>query len=108
MTIGQMKHRLHFEERTESDDGHGGRTVTWKTKFKVWGVVQMLNGSEIFRAQQLESPVSHTVRIRHRDDVTTKMRVRFGTRLFNIRSAPTPLTVGGRWMAVMVQEGVKT
>lgn len=108
--IGKLRHRLTIEEEARVADGGGGFAVTWSelsTDPTVWGAVVPLSGREVLQAQQLATPVTHKVTIRHRSDVTAAMRLKLGTRAFNIR-AVINVDERDRWLELMCEEGVAT
>lgn len=105
--IGTLRHRVTIQSETRTADGAGGFTLTWADVATVWGAVEPLKGMERLRAQQIEAPVTHSVTIRHRTDVSTKERIKFGTRLFNIRDVINP-DERDRWLELLCEEGVAT
>jgi SPP1 family predicted phage head-tail adaptor len=56
---------------------------------------------------QLQERVSHKITIRFRSGITAKMRIKFGTRMFNIRSVIN-IEERSRWIEIMADEGVPT
>jgi SPP1 family predicted phage head-tail adaptor len=86
ISIGDMRHRIIFQEKVEVDDGHHGHTVTWKDVVTVWASVEPISGREYFYAHQISTEVTHRVKIRYRNDVNTKMRIKFGLRILEIIS----------------------
>jgi SPP1 family predicted phage head-tail adaptor len=69
--------------------------------------VEPLRGDERPRAMQIEAALTHRVTIRHRPDVTARMRLIFDTRIFNIR-AVIDVQEQGRFLDLMCEEGVAT
>ena len=51
--------------------------------------------------------MTHRVTIRHRDAVTAKMRLKFGTRILNIRAVVNP-SERNRTLELLCEEGVGT
>jgi SPP1 family predicted phage head-tail adaptor len=47
-------------------------------------------GGEYLRGRQIEAGVNAVVTIRYRDDITPRMRVKYGARYLNIESAIDP------------------
>ncbi len=73
----------------------------------VWGKVEPLTGGERLRAMQIEDRLSHRIVIRHRPGITPAMRVRFGSRVFNIRAAINR-EERNRFLELLCEEGVAT
>lgn len=86
MRPGKLRHRITLQQVTRTPDGIGGYTETWTDVATVWAAVEPLRGRELFDAEQVQSEITHRVRIRYRSGVDSSMRVRFGARLFRIQS----------------------
>ena len=106
-TIGARRHRVVIETRTDTGQTGGGVSSSWATLATVWASVQPLKGMERLHAQQLESPVTHKVTIHYRSDVTTKHRLTWGSRTFNIRSV-VDVDERRRATEMICEEGVGT
>ena len=85
---GQLNKRLTFQTGSESNDGEG-KTI-WRDSFTVWGAVLPLVGNRRYLAQQLDSSIAGTIIIRYRSDLKSSMRVKFGSRYFEIISTRNP------------------
>lgn len=85
LAAGALRHRLELQAEVQTSDGQGGYVRTWQTSATVWGSVEPLVGRERWAAQQVQSPATHKIRLRYRDGVTTTVRIKFGTRTFNVR-----------------------
>lgn len=105
--IGKLRHRVTIQSESTTADGGGGFTLAWTDVTTVWAAVEPLKGAERLRGQQLEAAVTHKITIRHRSDVTTKQRLKFGTRLFNVRAVINP-DERDRWLELLCEEGVAT
>ncbi|WP_169331897.1 phage head closure protein [Zavarzinella formosa] len=87
---GKMDKRVAIQSVTRVSDGQGGFTDSWATDATVWANVNPTKGWEKFQAQQTQTPVTHKITIRYRSGITTKQRVLFGSRVFNIKEALNP------------------
>jgi SPP1 family predicted phage head-tail adaptor len=105
MRSGPLRHQVTIEEVTETRDSYGGVVESWSTFATVWASVGPIIGREYFASQQVQSEVSHKIRIRYLSGITTKMRVTFDSRTFRIESI---LNVDERntEMLLMVTEAV--
>ncbi len=86
MRSGQLRQRVTIQQKSVARDTYGGETVTWADVTTVWAAVEPIAGREYFSAQQLQADVNHRIRIRYYSGVTTTMRVKLGTRYFDILS----------------------
>lgn len=86
LAIGEMRHRIILQRPIEADDGHKGHTVTWQVAATLWASVEPLSGREYFYSHQIKAEITHRVKIRYREDITTKMRIKHGDRVLEIES----------------------
>jgi len=86
LPIGEMRHRITFQDSVETPDGHKGHTVEWFDKVTVWGSLEPLSGREYFAAHQIQAEVTHRVKVRYRADITTKMRIKYKERILLMES----------------------
>lgn len=82
--IGTFRHRLTVEESVTSADGGGGFTTAWTGAGDVWAIVAPVSGEEHLAADALSGRVTHRITIRQRRDLKPAMRLRDGTRVFEI------------------------
>jgi len=86
LAIGEMRHRITFQRPIKTPDGHKGHTVSWQVLVTVWASIEPLSGREYFYSHQIKAEVTHRVKIRYREDITTKMRIKHGDRVLAIES----------------------
>src|SRR5262245_4655165 len=88
--IGDLRERVELQILTTSRDSIGGLVESWSALVTVWARVAPMSAGEQFRRQQMQASAQWRVTIRYRADVTTKMRVVWGSRVFQVRGAPSP------------------
>ncbi|MFK7695401.1 phage head closure protein [Paenibacillus sp. HJGM_3] len=103
MEAGRLRHRITLEQFTTSPDGAGGVTEAWVAFETVWAAVEPLRGREMVEHQQIQSGVTHRVRRRYRSGINSKMRIKFGGRIFRIDSVINP-DERNREMQLMCEE----
>ncbi len=109
-TLSDLRQVVEIQSESATGDGGGGQSDPWANPTVVATVrarVEPLHGAERRRAMQLEAALSHRVTIRHRSDVTAKMRLKFDNRIFNIR-AVIDVHEQGRFLDLLCEEGVAT
>lgn len=74
---GDLDRRITIQTATVSRGDTGGHEESWATLAAVWASVRDLSGRETFNAEAAGSNVKRVVIIRHRTDVTDKMRILF-------------------------------
>lgn len=91
MRAGTLRHRIVIEELTETPrNTFGAPARTWTTFVTRWARVRPLKGKELFEAQQVYPTVDHAITLRGLDGVTSKMRVSFDSRIFDIKGVTSP------------------
>jgi SPP1 family predicted phage head-tail adaptor len=93
MRAGPMRNRITIEAPVETQATDGSVITAWETFSTTWASVEPLIGKEYFAQQREQATVSHKIRMRHIAGITHKMRIAWGTRLFEIESV---LNVGER------------
>lgn len=86
MRIGKMRHRVALQSRAATQAGTGQPTGAWSTVATVWASIEPLQGRELVAAMAAQSELTHRVTLRYRSGITTKMRVSYGGRFFNIHA----------------------
>jgi SPP1 family predicted phage head-tail adaptor len=86
MNAGELKQRITIQQAVETSDSEAVTVTAWNTFTTVWAAVEPLSGREFFNAQQLNSELTTRFRIRCQSGITTKMRILFDARVFNILS----------------------
>lgn len=99
--------RVELQSISRVSDGGGGYTDSWATDKSIWCSISPANGYEKFQASQTETPITHKIKCRYDSDITTAKRLKYGSRLFNIKEA---LNVEERnaYMMLTVEEGTMT
>ena len=86
----RLKHRVILQEATQSADGAGGFSTSWSDVDTVWAeIVPFASRSttqERLVAEQLDVQQRYRITMRYRSGVDAGMRVKYGSRLFNILS----------------------
>jgi SPP1 family predicted phage head-tail adaptor len=83
--VGGFNKRLEIQSVAQVADGQGGYTDTWTATAKVWGSIEPVKGYEKFQAMQLETQITHRIHIRYRKGITTKHRIVYDKRVFDIK-----------------------
>lgn len=87
---GQRRHRITFQRFTGVQDRFGdplkGEDENWTDAASLWASIKPVSGREFYAVEQSQSEVTHKIDCRYRAGLTTDMRIRFGSRRFEIIS----------------------
>lgn len=87
MRAGQLRHQITLQQLGTTDDGGGGvDTESWTDFATVYARVAPLAGRELVQAQQVNDELTHAITMRYYPGVSSKMRVKYGVRIFLIES----------------------
>jgi SPP1 family predicted phage head-tail adaptor len=103
MHIGELRTRLTLEAPSRAADGGGGASVTWDSVATVWASVRPAAGGESYALDRVAGKVSHEIVLRYRSGVTPEMRLRAGSRVFEIRAAFDP-DQRRHWLKCLAEE----
>jgi SPP1 family predicted phage head-tail adaptor len=81
---GELRYRLVLEAPVETPDGAGGVTRGYATVTTLWAAIAPTTARAEVVAAGTGATVTHRITIRTGPDVTTRHRLRDGTRIFRI------------------------
>lgn len=106
MRSGKLRHRVTLQTQVETQNSFGEQeTLSWQDYATVWGAVEPLQGREFFTAMQVNAETTVRIRIRYMTGVTSRMRVSFDSRIYNIKSIIDP-DERNRELQLMCSEGI--
>ena len=66
LRIGQLRHRIQIEQRSNTQDpDYGSQLDTWSAVKSLWAYVEPLDAKEVFNTQNWTSVVNHMITIRY-------------------------------------------
>jgi len=83
---GALNRRLSLEAPVETDDGAGGVTRAFSAVATLWASVTPVSAHEGIEAVRLGARVTHRIRIRFSNDITTRHRFTDGGKVYRIVS----------------------
>jgi SPP1 family predicted phage head-tail adaptor len=86
MQAGKLRHRVTIQQATETRNTLGEAIKTWSTVATVYASVEPIRGREFFAAEQVQSEISHRVRMRYRSGLAPRMRLLYGSRMLQIEA----------------------
>ena len=83
---GELRHSLIIEAKTTSKNDYGEKSDTWSTVATVRAGIRPLYGREYVESRAIKSEVTHKIIMRYYSGLTTKHRLKFGARYFDIET----------------------
>lgn len=92
MNAGKLRHFITIEQQTGSTpDGMGNTRQVWAALYSnVPADIRPVSSREKYIAERPVSSISHRIYMRYASGITSKMRVKFGTRIFKIAGIIDP------------------
>jgi SPP1 family predicted phage head-tail adaptor len=84
MRAGKLRHRVEVQRSTATQDTYGQQVITWGTFAILWADIRPSEATETFESGQFKTERRHVVRMRYYDQLTTRNRLKFGTRYFDV------------------------
>jgi SPP1 family predicted phage head-tail adaptor len=103
--IGKLRHRITIEQVTETQDADGSIVEIWSPFAVVQASIEPASGREYLAAQSIQADVTHRIILRFLTGIVPKMRVNYGSRIFDILSV---INVGerNRELQLMCRESI--
>lgn len=81
---GELDRTITFQRATITPDALNEPIRTWADACTVWASVAEVGSKELYQAQKLYSETSAVFKIRYTQKVNSRMRIKLGTRIFEI------------------------
>ena len=80
MQAGKLRHRVKLMANDgQTQDSTGQPVSKWVIESVLWAEVRPLQGTELYRAQQVQPELTHAVRTRYTARLTPAKRIQLGT-----------------------------
>jgi SPP1 family predicted phage head-tail adaptor len=100
-----MRHRVQIQQATETRSTDGSVVQAWSNFAAAHAEIVPLSGSEDYVAQGLSASVVYRITTRHISGVVPKMRILWGSRVFEIENVRN-IDERGRWLVMNCEEAV--
>jgi SPP1 family predicted phage head-tail adaptor len=92
INAGKYRHIVTFQELSEVQNTYGETSVNidsnWKDTFQARVGIFPISSRELLTEEFRQAEISHRVVLRYMPGISSKMRIKFGTRIFEIITAP--------------------
>ena len=86
MRAGKLRQRVTIQDKSVSQNTYGEEVITYVDWATVWAAVEPLRGREFLEGRQITAEVSTRIRIRYRSGISPEMRVKFGSKVYDVHS----------------------
>jgi len=90
MAQQRYRHQIVIQTPTESQNDFGEVTESWATLITCWASMESGPAGEAFEAGAIVQQNTYAFEIYYNSSVTTKCRIKYGTRYFDIQSVTDP------------------
>lgn len=104
LAAGKLHHLITIERPIEAHR-FGEVVITWEEFAKAWAQVKPISSGEYFELESQGASVTHRITLRPISGINSKMRIRYGSRIFEIAGIPRTLDERGRLMEITATEG---
>ena len=84
MDAAKLNSKIIIQQKAAPFDANGEPDGTWSTFATVFACIKPTGGTERYINQQVVSEATHQIAIRYKSGITPKMRVLYGSRVFDI------------------------
>lgn len=92
INAGKYRHIVTFQKLKEAQNLYGETSVNvnenWEDAFVARVGIFPISGREALLEDVRKGEISHRIVLRYTEGITTTMRIKFGTRIFEITSPP--------------------
>ena len=103
MQAGKLRHQITIERPVESIVG-GESRETWSMVATTWAEIVPLAGREFRTAAEPRADMTHTLRIRYREGLDSRCRIRLGDRVLNLIAPPKDIDERHAWIEMACRE----
>lgn len=104
MKIGDLNKDITLQYKTLAPDTYGSMTTTWVDQATIKASIEPIRGIEFLKGQQIQSEITHRIRIRFRNNLRPDFRVKYGDRYFSLVSPPINPKEKNRFLELMCKE----
>lgn len=101
--IDRLNKRITIQTKTITSDGFGSHNEVWTNLAIVWAEINPISNKNVFEANKIDDKTTHIITIRYYASLTTKDRIKYGDRIFNIIGIINPLE-NNKIMQIKVEE----
>lgn len=86
VNASKLRHRITIQHKVETKNEWNEPVIEWREFATVWASVEPISGREFWASRQVQSEVTHRIRLRYLPGVDSTMRILFKGREFRIEA----------------------
>ena len=106
LRAGKRNKKVLIQSVAETQDTKGGLTPAWGKFSDAWASVEMISGNEFWSSKQVNASADYAIVTDYIPGVTSKMRVKWGARIFEIVEPPRNTRERNRELVLMCKEEI--
>ncbi|SDP03902.1 phage head-tail adaptor, putative, SPP1 family [Phyllobacterium sp. OV277] len=103
---GKLAHELQLERAVLVDDDVNGSVEEWREIATLWAHIEPAGAATVLFGEQSLTEVTHRITMRSRDDLQSGMRLRRGSRFFQLITIHDPDETGRYLICRAREEGL--
>jgi SPP1 family predicted phage head-tail adaptor len=104
MATGNLNKRMTLQKETLVPDGSGGKKGSWIDIAPLWAELIPIATDTVVVVSNYNRRLTHKIVLRYREDISTGMRLVFGSRSFVVR-AIVDRDEKNEWLDLWAEEG---
>ena len=101
---GEFRHQITIQKIDKIRNDYGELIDTWVDFLEIRAAIYPLSGKDFFVAETNNSEVTHKINIRYVEGITSAMRIKFGSRYFEITAPPINFQERNILLQIMCKE----
>lgn len=90
MRAGSLRNIIVIQTPVEVQATTGEPVITWVNYYSINGAIEPLIGREFWQSKQISAEITGKIKIRYIKGITAKMRIKFGSRYYDIKGIIDP------------------
>ena len=104
MLAGKLRHKITVQTSTDTLNGYGEPVESWATYKTLMSSIQTTGAREFDELNKTHGELSHLVKVRHVQGITSKMRIIFDNRTLEIIAPPINIYSADKTLNILCKE----
>lgn len=108
LKAGKLRHKITIENSVLVQQSDGSVEATYQKFLSCWASIEPLSVKEFIAANTTEHKITCRITVRYNSGITNEMRVKHGTKIYNIEGVQPDLDSGIEYLTLACSTGVLT